>query len=143
MTREEKRKWLNRAFEMNKNQPNLGDELKELQSYWERCTDISVKQSEGSRGSSGNGVERSFVNYASASVEYERSVRADIENYYKVKNEIKGVIDKIANPLEKAVLTARFLNYKSIKVIALQLGYHEVYIKGKLQAGIDHAEILT
>ena len=143
MTREEKRKWLNRAFEMNKNQPNLGDELKELQSYWERCTDISVKQSEGSRGSSGNGVERSFVNYASASVEYERSVRADIENYYKVKNEIKEVIDKIANPLEKAVLTARFLNYKSIKVIALQLGYHEVYIKGKLQAGIDHAEILT
>lgn len=143
MTREEKRKWLNRAFEMNKNQPNLGDELKELQSYWERCTDISVKQSEGSRGSSGNGVERSFVNYASASVEYERSVRADIENYYKVKNEIKGVIDKIVNPLEKAVLTARFLNYKSIKVIALQLGYHEVYIKGKLQAGIDHAEILT
>ena len=143
MTREEKRKWLNRAFEMNKNQPNVGDELKELQSYWERCTDISVKQSEGSRGSSGNGVERSFVNYASASVEYERSVRADIENYYKVKNEIKGVIDKIANPLEKAVLTARFLNYKSIKVIALQLGYHEVYIKGKLQAGIDHAEILT
>ena len=143
MTREEKRKWLNRAFEMNKNQPNLGDELKELQSYWERCTDISVKQSEGSRGSSGNGVERSFVNYASASVEYERSVRADIENYYKVKNEIKGVIDKIANPLEKAVLTARFLNYKSIKVIALQLGYHEVYIKGKLQTGIDHAEILT
>ena len=143
MTREEKRKWLNRAFEMSKNQPNLDDELKELQSYWERCTDISVKQSEGSRGSSGNGVERSFVNYASASVEYERSVRADIENYYKVKNEIKGVIDKIANPLEKAVLTARFLNYKSIKVIAQQLNYQESYIKEKLQIGIDHPKVPT
>lgn len=143
MTTEEKRMWLNRAFVLKKNLSNLEDEQKEVQAYWERCTDISVKQIEGSKGGSGNNIENKYVNYASASAAYERSVRADIDNYYEVKAEIKGVIDKLEDPLERAVLTARFLNFKSIKFIAVQQRYHESYIKLKLRDGIEHAKVST
>ena len=143
VTKEEKKVWLNRAFQLSKNQSNLDAELEEVQHYRDKCTDISVKSGDGASRSSGNSTENNFINYAAASAAYEQSVRADKEEYYLVKNEIKCAIDALQDPMIRAVLTARYLNFKKISEIAKDQCYSKRQIERFLDIGIDSIKVVA
>lgn len=143
MTKEEKKNWLNRAFMLSKNQSNLDAELEEVQHYRDRCTDISVKFGDGASKSGGNSVEANLINYATASAAYERSVRADREEYYRIKGEIKKVIDEIEDPMIRAVLTARYLNFRKTSEIARDQHYSKRQIERFLDIGADIVNVVA
>ena len=143
MTKEEKKKWLNRAFELSLNQSNLDAELEEVRHYRDKCTDISVKTGDGASRSGGNSTEANLINYAAASAAYEQSVRTDREEYYRVKGEIKRAIDAVEDPMIRAVLTARYLNFKKTADIAKERNYSKRQIERLLDIGADEIKVVA
>lgn len=143
MTDDEKKAWLNRPFTLFKNFKNLEEELQRINDLRAKCMSISTcSENSGASFTHGeNRTESKLVNLTEAERAYTAHVQRQIDEYYRVKDEVKNAIDGLTSPLERAVLTARFLNFKKIREIMAEQNYSKAHIIRALDSGVKHVEI--
>lgn len=135
---EKKEAWLNRAYEMRRERPSLNEEWRELQRLRDACTDTSVKYGGKGTKTRSNFTETKYVRFADASDSYYRQLKADRDRYLKAKEEIKQAINALPVASERAVLTARFIRFKSLSDIAKITHYSISHVKRLKRRGIEH-----
>lgn len=102
------KEFMNQAFELDHFIKAKQEELDELR---ERAKSIQTVDYSRERVQGGERSDR-VANTAAAIVDLERAITADIEDYFRVKGEIYGVIESVEKPRLKLILQLRYANFK-------------------------------
>lgn len=115
------KEWLSRGWRIER-------EIRELEQAGEEalaCATRVTAGTEGERvdGGGGNSSERAMAAYADAATEYAALIEERIRELVAVKTEILRAVAKVGDPTLRALLTARYVNFKKWEQIALDIGY--------------------
>lgn len=115
------KEWLSRGWRIER-------EIRELEQAGEEalaCATRVTAGTEGERvdGGGGNGSERAMAAYADASAEYAALIEERIRELVAVKTEILRAVAEVGDPTLRALLTARYVNFKKWEQIALDMDY--------------------
>lgn len=118
----DKGKWLNRGWKIN-------CEIEQLirakeKSFELACRVNSDRSGERVQESKKNTSEDKNLTYA----EYSRLLDSKIDDLYKIKMEIQEAINQVDNSIYRALLTARYINFKSWEQIAVDLHYSYYHV---------------
>ena len=122
------KEWLNRGRHLDKEiNQLLEDQQNALNSA---CGSAVSYGGDKVQASKTNSAERKFIAYADYSIEIDKRV----DELYAVKCEIKAAINRVDNPLLRALLLARYVNMKTWEQIAEELDYSDKWVRTKLHS---------
>ena len=111
------KEWLNRGRYLDK---EINQLLEDQQNALNLACGTAVSYGgEKVQTSKQNATEQKFIAYADYSAEIDNR----IDQLYDIKTEIKAVINKLDDPLLRALLIARYVNIKTWEQIAEDLNY--------------------
>lgn len=134
MTNQEKKEWLNRAIDI---QGLITDYEQEYRKALEKARKTTAGYS-----SSGGGGERNPHKFDRVA-EYSERLKAAIDDLYLEKTEILTAIESLKEPIQKRVLTLRYIRGYSWPKVAKVINYSERgvhYIHSQALQNLDIAE---
>lgn len=132
MTLEEKKEWLNRAF-------NANNKARALKEFAERCREdarrltIHYGNDAGKSASTKNGTENALVKLADMELKAEKQ---KIDAVNKI-SEVQDAIASIGNDALEAVLINRYLNFHTIDETAEIMHYGRETVKRKTNDAVE------
>ncbi len=102
------KEFLNQAFELDHFIKAKQEELDELR---ERAKSVPTANYSRERVQGGERSDR-VANTAAAIVDLERVITADIDEYFRMKQDIYNVIESVETPRLKLILQLRYANFK-------------------------------
>ena len=120
------KEWLSRGWRIDR-------EIKELEQSKEEiltCITKTTSNPENERvdGSGGNSNERALVVYIDKANKCAALIQERINSLVSVKSEIIGAIQKVNDSTLRALLTARYINFKTWEQIAVELNYSYMHV---------------
>ena len=112
-----KKEWLNRAWRLELETRAL--EQEKDRAFGRACAATGQTMDDRVQTSKSNGSESKFVSYA----DYSMFLDKKIDQLYEIKKEVLDAIAKVDNPVYRALLTDRYINFKKWEQIAVDIGY--------------------
>lgn len=111
------KEWLNRGFKLNREIEQLVEAKQRAEALARKAVpSVSGKSIQTSRK---NITEGKLVSYS----EYTGLIYRRVNALFDVQQEIVEAVGRVEPPLLRALLTARYINYKTWDEIAAELGY--------------------
>lgn len=125
MTSQEKKEYLQTAFQLEKRIETLLKEKSNLQELKARCCSTTANyENDGSQnGSHQNGTENKFITYVDKLTEYEAELDKLVEKLIDTKRHIKQIITLVPKYEQREVLMKRYINYDKWEQIAVDMRY--------------------
>ena len=118
MNIEEIKKYLSRAYYIDRRISVLQDELTILESKLEKCTSSYTSIRCG-------GSQPTFEYTLDKVMKYREMLNHEIDNLVDRKRNIKKVIDKLDNDKAKLILYKKYINFQTFESIAADLGMEQ------------------
>lgn len=120
------KEWLSRGWRIDR-------EIKELEQAQQEALTLATRTTAGADGervdgTSGNSSERAMVAYADKAAEYAELIEGKIRELVGIKAEIIRAVERVENPTLRAVLVARYINFKTWEQIAVELSYSYMHV---------------
>lgn len=120
------KEWLSRGWRIDR-------EIKELEQAQQEALALATRITAGTDGervdgTSGNSSERAMVAYADKAAEYAELIDSKIRELVGIKTEIICAVGRVENPTLRAVLMARYINFKTWEQIAVELSYSYMHV---------------
>lgn len=114
------KEWLSRGWRIDR-------EIRELEQAQVEALALATRttaSTDGERvdGGGGNSSERAMVAYADKAAEYAALIEGKIRELVSIKLEIIRAVERVENPTLRALLVARYINFKTWGRIAR--GFH-------------------
>ena len=116
----------------------IKDKMEELARLRTLATSISVAN-DGERVQS-SGSQDKMADTMCKITDFEAEIQAEIDNLLVLKRDVRGVIEKVSEPVLMSVLHKRYLQYKSWEQIAIELDIswrHTLRLHGKALREIE------
>lgn len=114
------KEWLSRGWRIDR-------EIRELEQAQVEALALATRTTAGADGErvdggGGNSSERAMVAYADKAAEYAALIEEKIRELVSIKLEIIRAVERVENPTLRALLEARYINFKTWGRIAR--GFH-------------------
>ena len=115
------KEWLSRGWRIDR-------EIRELEQAQVEALALATRttaSTDGERvdGGGDNSSERAMVSYADKAAEYAALIDEKIRELVSIKLEIIRAVGRVDDPTLRALLEARYINFKRWEQIALDIGY--------------------
>lgn len=115
------KEWLSRGWRIDR-------EITELEQAQQEALALATRTTAGTDGErvdggGGNRSERAMVAYADKAAEYAALIEGKIRELVGIKTEIIRAVGRMENPTLRAVLMARYVNFKTWEQIAVDMHY--------------------
>lgn len=121
-----KKEWLNRAWRLELEIRALEQEKE--RAFGRACSTTGQTTDDRVQTSKSNGSESKFTSYA----DYSMFLDQKIDQLYNIKKEVLDAIAKVDNPVYRALLYRRHINFETWEKIAVEMHYSYYYIKKEL-----------
>lgn len=121
-----KKEWLNRAWRLELEIRAL--EQEKDRAFGRACSTTGQTTDDRVQTSKSNGSESRFASYA----EYSMFLDKKIDQLYDVKKEVLDAIAEVDNPVYRALLTDRYINFKKWEQIAVDINYDYYHVIKRL-----------
>lgn len=120
------KEWLSRGWRIDR-------EIRELEQAQVEALALATRttaSTDGERvdGGGGNSSERAMVAYADKAAEYAALIDEKIRELVGIKTEIIRTVERVENPTLRAVLMARYVNFKTWEQIAVEMSYSYMHV---------------
>lgn len=115
------KEWLSRGWRVDR-------EIRELEQAQQEALALATRTTAGTDGErvdggGDNSSERAMVAYADKAAEYAELIDSKIRELVGIKAEIIRAVERVENPTLRAVLVARYINFKTWEQIAVEMHY--------------------
>lgn len=115
------KEWLSRGWRIDR-------EIRELEQAQVEALALATRTTAGTDGDrvdggGDNSSERAMVAYADKAAEYAALIEGKIRELVGIKTEIIRAVERVENPTLRAVLVARYINFKTWEQIAVEMHY--------------------
>lgn len=120
------KEWLSRGWRIDR-------EIRELEQAQQEALALATRTTAGTDGervdgTSGNSSERAMVAYADKAAEYAELIDSKIRELVGIKTEIIRAVGRVDDPTLRALLEARYINFKTWEQIAVKLSYSYMHV---------------
>ena len=120
------KEWLSRGWRIDREIKELEKAKEEILTRITKTT--SNPEIERVDGAGENKNEQAIVVYIDKANQYAALIQKRINALVSVKSEIIGAIQKVNDSTLRALLTARYVNYKTWEQIAVELNYSYMHV---------------
>ena len=120
------KEWLSRGWRIDREIKELEKAKEEILTRITKTT--SNPEIERVDGAGENKNEQAIVVYIDKANQYAASIQKRINALVSVKSEIIGAIQKVNDSTLRALLTARYVNFKTWEQIAVELNYSYMHV---------------
>lgn len=120
------KEWLSRGWRIDR-------EIRELEQAQVEALALATRTTAGTDGErvdggGDNSSEREMVAYADKAAEYAVMIDEKIRELVGIKTEIIRAVERVENPTLRAVLMARYVNFKTWEQIAVEMSYSYMHV---------------
>ena len=120
------KEWLSRGWRIDR-------EIRELEQAQVEALALATRTTAGTDGErvdggGDNSSERAMVAYADKAAEYAALIEEKIRELVSIKLEIIRAVKRVENPTLRAVLMARYVNFKTWEQIAVEMSYSYMHV---------------
>lgn len=120
------KEWLNRGWRIDR-------EIRELERAQKEALNLATRITTGTDGervggTKANSSERNMVTYADKVTEYTALINKKIAELVGIKTEIIRAVEKVEDSTLRALLIARYANFKTWEQISVELNYSYMHV---------------